>query len=106
MTTKTVYAVLVTEPDVDAYVLGDGSTDLATVQEMMLHRAEELIDEAVEQQAIAMEDPNSKIVNDRELIISQADNKMSCRVYLAPFEGQTEGRDVATFTITAISVEL
>lgn len=106
MNKKTVYAVLVSEPDVDSYVLADGSTDLAAIQELMLHRAEELIDEAAEQNAIAMEDPNNKIVDDRELIIDVADDKMSARVFMSPFPGQTEGRDVATFTITAIEVEL
>lgn len=92
MTKKTAYIVIVKEPDMDAYAISDASYNLERMQQIMQHRAEELIDEAVS------EDENC------DLILEVLPDRMAARVFReTDDEGNTA--DVAVFTISAIELD-
>lgn len=93
------YVVIINEPGVDTYVLPDAARGLERAQELMVFRAEELLDELDAQEVEAGNEPGN-------FTIRVADDRMSLKITNdseADVAGEG-GSTVAEMNIQAISL--
>lgn len=89
------YVILCEEPECIPYVLADGGATLEDAQSIMIHRAEEFIDEQVEMAVEVGDEPGT-------LVMELDDSKTFVHIYPV-----VEGRQrAAVLTLTLSEVEI